>query len=169
MRGSSRCLRLALLTGFLLGGSCGEGHSGDLSAPAAAHRGADVLLLTVDTLRAQQLGIYGYGRATTPRIDRFFADGIIYLRAYSTTASTSPSVISLLTGRLPQEHRVRLLYQLVPEDMRLITDFLPFEYQTAAFISNVVLSGEAMGIANRFDHYDDFVDEESSESRLLRA
>jgi arylsulfatase A-like enzyme len=44
--------------------------------------------------------------------------------------------------------------------MRLITHFLPFEYQTAAFVSNVVLSDEAMGIANRFDHYDDFVDEE---------
>jgi hypothetical protein len=60
MRGLSHCISLALLTGFLLGGSCREGHLGDLSAPATAHPGADVLLLTVDTLRAQQLGIYGY-------------------------------------------------------------------------------------------------------------
>ncbi len=158
MRGFSPFLSLAILAGFLLGGGCGERELSSASAPAAAHRGADVLLLTVDTLRAKHLGIYGYERATTPRIDRFFADGIIYLRAYSTTASTSSSVISLLTGRLPQEHRVRLLYQLVPEDMKLITDFLPSEYQTAAFVSNVVLSDEAMGIADRFDHYDDLVD-----------
>jgi arylsulfatase A-like enzyme len=124
------------------------------------------LLLTVDTLRAQHVGLYGYGRDTTPHIDRFFADGLVYLRAYSTTASTSPSVISLLTGRLPHEHRVRLLWQLVPEELQVITDLLPPEYQSAAFVSNVLLSNEAMGVAGRFDHYDDFVDEKGPNQKF---
>jgi len=134
--------------------ACGPG--------ASSQRGADVLLITIDTLRADRLGLLGYGRPTTPAIDRFFADGRIYLRAYSSAASTSPSVASILTGLLPHEHRVRLLFQLVPDDVRLVTDYLPPDYLKAAFVSNVVLTDEATGIAGRFDHYDDFLDERES-------
>ena len=122
-------------------------------------RPPDVLLITVDTLRADHVGPYGYPRETTPNLSRRFADGAVYLRSYSTESSTSPSVVSFLSGLLPQEHRVRLLYQLMPEDVALATDLLPAGYQKAAFVSNVVLTDEALGIADRFDHYDDFVDE----------
>jgi arylsulfatase len=115
----------------------------------------------VDTLRADHLGLYGYERPTSPNIDRFFGDGAIFERAYSTDANTSPSVISILTGQLPQDHRVRLFYQHVPEATELLPSLLPEVYQTAAFVSNVVLTREALGIAGRFDHYDDFVGEES--------
>lgn len=138
--------------------ACGAGPS--------SHPGADVLLITVDTLRADRLGLLGYERPTTPGIDRFFASGRMYERAYSTAASTSPSVVSILTGLLPAEHRVRLLYQLVPADVRLVTDYLPPEYRKAAFVSNVVLTDQATGIAARFDHYDDFVDEPESARRV---
>ena len=50
----------------------------------------DIVLITVDTLRADRLGLYGYGRGTTPQLDRWFADGVVHERAYSTAASTSP-------------------------------------------------------------------------------
>lgn len=120
------------------------------------------MLLSVDTLRPDHLGLYGYERDTSPELDRFFGSGRVYERAYSTSASTAPSVVSLLTGRLPQEHRVRLLYQLVPDEVALLTDHLPDRYQTAAFVSNIVLTDEALGVADRFDHYDDFVDEQES-------
>jgi arylsulfatase len=119
----------------------------------------DVLLVTVDTLRADHLGLYGYSRDTSPNLDRWFQHAAIFERAYSAEANTSPSVVSLLTGRLPQDHGVRLLYQLVPEGTILLPDLLSPTYQTAAFVSNPVLSNEAMGISGRFDHYDDFVDE----------
>jgi arylsulfatase len=122
----------------------------------------DIVLITVDTLRADRLGLYGYGRGTTPQLDRWFADGVVHERAYATAASTSPSVVSLLTGLYPSEHRVRLLYQLVPDDVRLVTDWLPASYQTAAVVSNVVLTEAALGIARRFDHYDAVVDEKES-------
>ncbi len=122
----------------------------------------DIVLISVDTLRADRLGLYGYGRGTTPQIDRWFADGVVHERAYATSASTSPSVVSLLSGLYPSEHRVRLLYQLVPADVRLVTQWLPDTYQTAAIVSNVVLTDEALGIAHRFDHYDAAVDEKES-------
>jgi len=117
----------------------------------------DVLLITVDTLRPDHLGLYGYPRSTTPNIDRWFAPARRFTRAYSTEANTSPSVVSLLSGRYPQDHGVRLLYQLVPDDLVLLTERLPPAYQTAAFVSNIVLTDEAIGLAKRFDHYDDFV------------
>jgi arylsulfatase len=70
--------------------------------------------------------------------------------------------VTLLSGLYPGEHGVRLLYERVPADVRLLTDHLPDAYQTAAFVSNVVLSDPALGIADRFDHYDDTVDERES-------
>jgi arylsulfatase len=130
-----------------------------LVAGACGGRPGDVLLITVDTLRPDHLSVLGYPRATTPNLERWFAGGAIFERAYATDASTSPSVVSILGGRLPQEHRVRLYYQLLPDAEQILPDLLPATYQTAAFVSNVVLTDEAMGMAARFDHYDDFVDD----------
>jgi len=117
-------------------------------------------LITVDTLRADHLGMYGYSRDTSPNIDRWFADSRVYQRAYATEAATAPSVASILTGRLPQHHRVRLFYQLLGREIPALPDILAGAgYQTAAVVSNLVLTDEAMGMASRFDSYDDFVDE----------
>jgi choline-sulfatase len=130
--------------------SCSNGHPGD------------VLLITVDTLRPDHLGLYGYPRNTSPEIDRWFAKAAIFERAYSAEANTSPSIASILSGLLPQDHRVRLLLQLLPDETPILPDLLPEEYVSAAFVSNPVLTDESMGMAHRFDHYDDFVDEDSS-------
>jgi arylsulfatase len=120
----------------------------------------DVILVTIDTLRADRIGLLGdYARDTSPRIDDLFADGIVYEHSYSTEASTSPSMVSVLSGLLPQDHRVRLFYQLVPEETKILPDLLPENYQTAAFVSNMVLTDEAVGWGDRFDHFDDFVDQ----------
>ena len=150
---------LSLVSMLLVSLACGAPLGGESSQP-------DLVLLSVDTLRPDHLGVYGYARDTTPNLDAFFASGRVYPRAYSTSASTAPSVVSLLTGRLPQEHRVRLLYQLVPDEVELLTDRLPENYQTAAFVSSIVLSEEAIGMADRFDHYDDFVDEQESSREI---
>jgi len=127
--------------------ACGKGRPGD------------VLLITVDTLRPDHLGLYGYERATSPNLDRWLADAAVFERAYSTEANTPPSVVSILSGLPPHEHRVRLFYQLVPETTKLLAELLPQAYVSAAFVANVVLSNDALGIAPRFDHYDDYVDE----------
>jgi arylsulfatase len=104
------------------------------------------------------LGIYGYERPTSPNIDRYFSKGTVYERAYSTEANTSPSVVSFLTGLLPQENGLRLLGQKVPKEMMLVSDHLAaVGYQTAGIVSNTVLTEEAMDLNFHFDYYDDYV------------
>lgn len=118
------------------------------------------ILITIDALRADHLGIYGYHRPTSPNIDRFFAHGTVYEYAYSTEASTTPSVVSMLTGKLPQETGVRLLYQKVPADLMMLPDYLSeVGYQTVGIVSNIVLTTEASDLDRHFDYYDDYVDE----------
>ena len=117
-----------------------------------------VLLISIDTLRPDHLGIYGYERDTSPAIDSWFEDGAVYERAFATESRTPPSVASMLTGRLPQEHRVRLFYQKLMPQVATIPDVLPETYQSAGFVANAVLSDEALGVASRFDHFEDKVD-----------
>ena len=120
----------------------------------------NLLLITIDTLRPDHMSLYGYERSTTPELDRWFGDARIYHHAYTTEANTSPSIVSILTGLLPQRHRVRLLFQRLPASVPILSDYLrDAGYVTAAVISNIVLTDEAIGMASRFDHYDDFVDE----------
>src|SRR3972149_10117300 len=75
-----------------------------------------LVLLTVDTLRPDRMSLYDSKRTTTPALDAFFGEGHRYERAYTTEASTSPSVVSMLSGLYPQRHRTRLHYQHVPDD-----------------------------------------------------
>lgn len=145
--------------------------SGANPAPLEASRAAalppvelentpNILLISVDTLRADHVSLYGYSRTTTPSIDRYFADSTIYRAAYSSEANTSPSVISMLSGLYPARHRVRLFYQRIPGEVHVLSDYLSAAgYRTAAVVSNVVLTHEAIGLATRFDYYDDFVNE----------
>ena len=137
--------------------------AGALVAAALAGCGAPpappaVLLVSIDTLRPDHLGIYGYDRDTSPQIDRFFEDAAIYDRAMAVGPRTPPSVASMLTGRYPAGHRVRLFYQKLPNRIATIPDLLPAGYQTAGFVGNAVVSDEAMGLASRFDVFEDEVD-----------
>ena len=69
----------------------------------------NVILISIDTLRQDHLGIYGYSRETSPNIDRFFRDGAVFLNHISQAPNTLPSHMSMLTGLYPQEHKVRIL------------------------------------------------------------
>ena len=120
----------------------------------------NVLLISVDTLRPDHLSLYGYHRPTTPALDSFFSRAEIYERAYSAEANTSPSVITMLSGLYPSRHHLRLLYQRIDPEVHLLSDHLSAAgFQTAAVVSNLVLTAEAIGLSTRFEHYDDFVDE----------
>ena len=71
--------------------------------PASVPRDLDVLLITIDTLRADHVGAYGYKRATTPRIDRLAAQGAVFENAWAHAPSTRYSIPAILTGRYPLE------------------------------------------------------------------
>ena len=127
---------------------------------SAPPRQDNVVLISIDTLRPDHLSLYGYPRETSPEIDAFFGKSELWKNAYAAEASTAPSVVSLLTGRLPQNHGVRLFYRHLGDDIPTLADILTTNgYDTSAIVSNIVLTAEATGLDQRFDHYDDFVDE----------
>jgi arylsulfatase A-like enzyme len=70
------------------------------AAPAARER-PDLILITVDTLRADHLGIYGYERETTPELDEFFANSVVFERAYASSPVTDRSLPTMLAGNYP--------------------------------------------------------------------
>lgn len=81
--------------------------SGVLAACTRAERPPDVVIVVVDTLRADHLGQYGYGRATSPALDVALADATRFTQAWSTSSWTAPATASLLTGLYPPRHGTR--------------------------------------------------------------
>ncbi len=118
----------------------------------------DVFLISIDTLRADHLGVYGYDptRAQTPNIDRLAGEGVLFEHAVSPVPITLPSHASMLTGLIPPRHGVRDngSYRL-PESIPTLAERLKAHgYQTAAFIGGEPLAS-AGGLAPGFDLYDD--------------
>jgi hypothetical protein len=93
-------------------------------------RGYDVLLVTIDALRADHVGAYGYARKTTPHIDRLAREGLVFERAYSATPHTSYALTSLMTGKYMRP----LLQQGAGADSDTWASlFRTYGYRTAAF------------------------------------
>ena len=74
---------------------------------SAQHPGAPVIVISIDTLRADRLPIYGYRKGSTPVMDRLAREGLVFDDVYSHTPLTLPSHASLFTGLLPTRHGVR--------------------------------------------------------------
>ena len=101
---------------------------------------SDVVLITVDTLRADRLGCYGYARRTSPHIDRLAADGALFERAFTTLPRTTQAVASIVTGRYPKSHGARGLFSsLSPANLTLAEIFKQEGYDTGAIVSNLFL------------------------------
>ena len=117
----------------------------------------NLVLITVDTLRADHLSCYGYHLATSPNIDQLASEGVRFERAYSPIPLTGPSHISLFTSRFPQEHGARINGVAVAEDSKWL--FLPqilrkFGYRNAAFVSAWTLTDRLTQLGQWFDTYD---------------
>ena len=109
----------------------------------------DVVLVVVDTLRADRLGCYGYERPTSPVIDRLAAEGALFLEARAQCSWTLPSMASLMTGTYLTNPR-----DIYPEDVASLAERFQAEgYRTIGMVGNVILS-ERMGYAEGFDRYD---------------
>ena len=80
-----------------------------------------VVLITVDTLRADHLSSYGYHLKTSPVMDQLAADGVRFDRAYSAIPMTGPSHFSMFTGRYPQEHGARINGVSLPDKSKWLT------------------------------------------------
>jgi arylsulfatase A-like enzyme/Flp pilus assembly protein TadD len=138
--------------------------SGSHGAPDIP-KGTPVVLISIDTLRADHLPSYGYEQVETPALEALRRDGILFERAYAVTPLTLPSHSSLLTGVLPAVHGVRdnVGYRL--DAAKIGKGELPFlpeilkqaGYATGAAVSAYVLQGKT-GIATGFDFYQDGIE-----------
>jgi arylsulfatase A-like enzyme/Flp pilus assembly protein TadD len=115
----------------------------------------NILLVTIDTLRADALGAYG-GRATTPNLDGLAAHGARFAFAHSHAVVTLVSHASILTGRYPYEHGIRdnTGYRLSPKQPTAATVLKSRGFSTGAFIGGYPLDHQ-FGLGVGFDVYDD--------------
>src|SRR5947208_9153212 len=124
-------------------------------ARASAPVSGPIILISIDTLRADHLPAYGYKKVKTPAIDALAADGVLFERAYSTAPQTLPAHAALLSGRLPFETGVRdNIGFLVKPGERLLPQMLRERgYTTGGVVSAYVLRKET-GINQGFDFFD---------------
>jgi len=121
-----------------------------------AERPKHLVLIVVDTLRADVLGCYG-GEAVTPNIDRLAAEGARFEWARSHIPITGPSHLSLFTSLLPNQHGLRNNAQVVPDDVELLAEILKRSgFETTGVVSLGVLESK-FGFSRGFDRYDDRV------------
>ena len=124
-----------------------------LAACAEEPRRPNVLLITVDTLRADYLGAYGSSAARTPHIDRLAREGSLFERAAAPMSLTRPTHASILTARYPREHGVVNNAISLPDASWTLAEILRAEgYRTGAFVAVALLSAEA-GFAQGFETY----------------
>jgi arylsulfatase A-like enzyme len=118
--------------------------------------GSSLLIISIDTLRADHLGCYGYGAAATPNIDALAARGVRFEQAISAAPITLVSHTTLLTGLDPPSHGVRLngTFRLSDDHTTLAETLRSSGYATAAVVGAFVLDAR-YGLSQGFDHYDD--------------
>jgi arylsulfatase A-like enzyme len=116
--------------------------------------GPNLILISLDTLRADHLGLYGYARETSPFIDRVFGDeGVIFERFVAAATSTGPSHMSIMTSLPPSQHGARSGTQALSAPAPMLAEWLRAEgFATAAFTENARLD-RRRGFGRGFDVY----------------
>lgn len=138
-----------------------------------------VIVISIDTLRADRLSAYGNEAFETPAIDALADDGILFEHAFSPYPLTLPSHASILSGQAPPTHGVRdnIGYTLSSSSPHLAEAFRQRGFATAAFVSSYVLR-RGSGIERGFDVYDDLIEidensvagsQRSGETTLVKA
>jgi arylsulfatase A-like enzyme/tetratricopeptide (TPR) repeat protein len=138
------------------------------SAPAAPAR--NVVLITIDTVRADHLGSYGYKEAETPSLDRLAKEGVRFTQASAPVPLTLPSHSSLLSGLLPPHHGLRNngAGSFPVEKATLATVFSGRGFRTGAFVGAFVLD-RRFGLSRGFEVYDDEIERAPGETVVLEA
>src|SRR5258707_11875893 len=145
----------SLAVAILLASTCGRPATRGL-ASSGSLRGANILLVTIDTLRQDRVGAYGNLRGLTPNVDRLAARGVRYTHAFSPVPLTLPAHASILTGLLPRRHGIHnnTSFRLDPHVPTLASLVKGAGYRTGAFVGAFVLDGR-FGLNRGFDEYND--------------
>src|SRR5437867_2901705 len=118
----------------------------------------NIVLITLDTTRADRMGFLGSKRGVTPNLDHLAKQGIVFSRAYSHVPLTPPSHATILTGTYPQFNHLTYMGEPLTKDLPYIPEILHRRgYHTAAFVGSMILDPKnvtAIGFERGFDTYD---------------
>jgi arylsulfatase A-like enzyme len=130
------------------------GASGAGDALRRALAGSNVMLLVLDAARARQLGCYGYGRPTTPEIDRLAREGVVFERAFTPAVYTLAAMSSVWTSEYPDRHHGEVSFSSsLPKNRLTLAEVLTARgIQTAAFVANAV-AGRVGGFDRGFAEF----------------
>jgi arylsulfatase A-like enzyme len=120
------------------------------------HSRPNILLLSIDTLRADHLGCYGYARKTSPNLDRFAAQSVRYQNAFAPAPWTLPSHVAMLSGWHPYDAGIRKSRDSISPEVRLVSEWLQEAgYRTAAFVDSTPVGylGARRGFGRGFESY----------------
>ncbi len=138
----ARVLVVLAIAGLLFGGCARE------------KKPANLVLITVDTLRPDHLGYNGYTRPTSPTIDRLASEGVVFTNATSVAGWTLPSMATILTGREPKDHGAVDFHWSLDSSLPTLARILQSHgYDTYGFVSHIMLT-PTYGMGDGFSHYD---------------
>lgn len=129
-----------------------------------------VLVVTIDTLRADRIGVYGNTTVATPNLDRLAREGAMALHASAHAPLTRPSHISLFTGLYPAEHGIRdNVSPALAKSVPVLAEILQQRgFRTGAFVSSIVLSKQS-GLGRGFARYSDQFEVGEDDARFLNT
>jgi hypothetical protein len=124
------------------------------SATAPSAERPDVLIVVLDTVRAQNVSAYGYQRRTTPYLERLAAEGALFLDATAPSTWSLPAHASLFTGRFPTAHRADLEHRILDDASPTLAEVLAASgYETRCFTANPHIS-DGFGLTRGFQWSD---------------
>lgn len=123
-----------------------------------------LVLIVLDTVRADHLSVYGYPKPTSPFLEAFAKRGTVFDQAFSTSTWTLPAHASMFSGLLPVDHRADQDHLFIRGDVPLLAELLSAKgFQTAGFVNNPWLSDET-GLSGGFEHFEAIWKEPKTES-----
>ena len=157
-----------LFAGLALGASATAAPTKKKTASAKSPTRPSVILITIDTLRADHVACYGSRAVKTPTLDGLANDGVVFERAISQVPLTWPSHAVILTGTYPFQNGVQDFTgpPLAPQFRSVAQAFKQHGYVTGAVVSAFVLD-RSFGLARGFDSYDDAFSAETFRKRIL--
>ena len=124
--------------------------------PSAASNAPNVLLVVLDTVRADHLSLYGNTRPTTPELEHLAKSSVVFNLAVSTSSWTLPSHASMFTGRWPDELAADWKVPFGSSWPTLAEVLRAHGYVTAGFVANLIYGSSMHGLSRGFIHYEDF-------------
>ncbi|MEZ5428823.1 MAG: sulfatase [Pyrinomonadaceae bacterium] len=151
---------LILIVAGLAVGLLGWGKMAERKAlsglPPASKSAPNVLLITLDTVRARSLSLYGYERQTTPQLERLAKEGAVFDQAIATAPWTLPSHASMFTGKYPDDLSFGWNKPLRTDQSTLAEELGKRGYESAGFVANLIYCSKETGLSRGMIHYEDY-------------